>query len=258
MTEPLDHSTRYDLMTTNQASPSEMAEWLKEPGFAAYVAERQGKVVPKAAPSDAALIERIAECMWQAEWKRGGNGGSRKVPWTEVADTDRARYRFVAREVAALATIPAAEPAVKPLEWRAGIAGSYTVIADTVLGQYSAWHIETNGFWRTPGGRFGKLCGSTLEAAKAAAQSDYEQRIRSALVDPQPARETEAARDVPPKPDGEDDQFFTLVFAGNIKDAPGNPFKLMTPYGLPGAVGVGHAFRQLDRAEAALRAGEQP
>jgi len=51
---------------------------------------------------DEALIDQIAETMWQAERKRAGNGGPRKVPWSEVAEKDRERYHFVAREVAAL------------------------------------------------------------------------------------------------------------------------------------------------------------
>lgn len=50
----------------------------------------------------AAAVEQIAECIWQAEWKRAGNGGLRKVPWSEIAEKDQERYRFIAREVAAL------------------------------------------------------------------------------------------------------------------------------------------------------------
>lgn len=74
-------------------------------------------------------VERIAECIWQAEWKRAGNHGLRRVPWSEVAETDQERYRFVAREVAAAwnrRATPAARPsavAVKALidaAWKAG------------------------------------------------------------------------------------------------------------------------------------------
>ena len=43
------------------------------------------------------MIERVAEAMWQAEWARAGNGGRRRVPWSEIAPTDQDRYRFVAR-----------------------------------------------------------------------------------------------------------------------------------------------------------------
>ena len=43
------------------------------------------------------MIERVAEAMWQAEWARAGNGGKRRVPWSEIAPIDQDRYRFVAR-----------------------------------------------------------------------------------------------------------------------------------------------------------------
>lgn len=42
------------------------------------------------------MIERVAEAMWQGEWARAGNGGPRRVPWSAIAESDRARYRFVA------------------------------------------------------------------------------------------------------------------------------------------------------------------
>jgi len=48
------------------------------------------------------MVEVVAECIWQAEWKRAGNGGLRRVPWCEIGDKDQERYRFVAREVAAV------------------------------------------------------------------------------------------------------------------------------------------------------------
>jgi hypothetical protein len=45
--QPLDEgsrltfSVRYDLMTTDQAPPAVIAEWLQEPLFAAYIAKRR-------------------------------------------------------------------------------------------------------------------------------------------------------------------------------------------------------------------------
>lgn len=56
------------------------------------------------------LIDAIAETIWQAEWKRAGNGGLRKVPWSEISPTDQERYRFIAREVAALSVAAEPEP----------------------------------------------------------------------------------------------------------------------------------------------------
>jgi len=42
----------------------------------------------------------VAEAIWQGEWLRGGNsGGLRRVPWSEVSEIDRERYRVVARHV---------------------------------------------------------------------------------------------------------------------------------------------------------------
>lgn len=55
------------------------------------------------APDDA--IERIAETIWRAELRRA-TGKGRNVPWTEINDTDRERYRFIARDVAALTPAP--------------------------------------------------------------------------------------------------------------------------------------------------------
>lgn len=43
------------------------------------------------------IIDKVAESIWQAEWARAGNGGARRVPWSEIAESDQARYRFVAK-----------------------------------------------------------------------------------------------------------------------------------------------------------------
>lgn len=80
------------------------------------------------------------------------------------------------------AALSAAEPsvAVKALEWEEGPAGSYMEVCESILGTYRVW--EINGMSCVSlGGGPGRTCGSTLYDAKAAAQSDYEARIRSAL-----------------------------------------------------------------------------
>jgi len=61
------------------------------------------------------MVEVVAECIWQAEWKRAGNGGLRRVPWCEIGDKDQERYRFVAREVTA---VTAALAHGEPVAWR--------------------------------------------------------------------------------------------------------------------------------------------
>ena len=48
-----------------------------------------------------ALVERIAETVWRAEFMRS-TGRDRLVPWCEINETDRERYRFIARAIAAM------------------------------------------------------------------------------------------------------------------------------------------------------------
>lgn len=51
-------------------------------------------------------------------------------------------------------------------------------------------------------------------------------------------------------------EYFTIIFCGNIKKFLGNPFKTLTPFGYPVAIGSGDAFEELDRAREALKALE--
>ncbi|MCB5205051.1 hypothetical protein LH464_21530, partial [Neorhizobium sp. T786] len=86
-----------------------------------------------------------------------------------------------------------AEPvAVKPLEWVEGPQGHYTDYAQSLLGQWSTWEISGHAYYRAPEMHCGKLSGSSLEDAKAAAQSDYETRILSTLSKRGEAEETPA------------------------------------------------------------------
>lgn len=39
---------------------------------------------------------------------------------------------------------------------------------------------------------------------------------------------------------------FTVVFEGNLRDIPSNPFMTRTPFGLPRHIGVGNAFEGFD------------
>ena len=84
---------------------------------------------------------------------------------------------------AALAALDAeTEVKVRELEWE-GDDGLH-LRAKTAIGDYSVLLIENNGLssWRGPMDRYENV--ETFEAAKAAAQADYERRIRSALVTP--------------------------------------------------------------------------
>lgn len=78
--------------------------------------------------------------------------------------------------------------AVKPLEWR----GPYgtTSSAGTIIGGYEVWKHPRNDSWVMQKG-FSDTFHPTEEAAKAAAQADYEARIRSALVLPAPPADGE-------------------------------------------------------------------
>ncbi|MBD9540150.1 hypothetical protein IB276_11865 [Ensifer sp. ENS04] len=72
---------------------------------------------------------------------------------------------------------------VKPLSFdRKSVDGSIE-IADSVLGEYWAWDICGSAYWSN-GKLPGVKAGDNLDAAKAAAQDDYEARIRSALSTP--------------------------------------------------------------------------
>lgn len=90
---------------------------------------------------------------------------------------------------AALSTAPAPEMVrVKPLEWQEpSKATNHCWVAETQFGTYSAvnedgWHVgfEPGRYWDWDGDRIL----DTERTAKAAAQADYEQRIRSALSAP--------------------------------------------------------------------------
>ena len=43
-----------------------------------------------------------------------------------------------------------------------------------------------------------------------------------------------------------DEEFFTLVFRGDLRKLRMNPFKTETPFGIPIAAGIGNAFSELE------------
>jgi hypothetical protein len=45
------------------------------------------------------MIEKCAEAIWQAEWTRAGNGGKRRVAWSENSDETHEKYRYLAAAV---------------------------------------------------------------------------------------------------------------------------------------------------------------
>ncbi|MDH2091075.1 hypothetical protein N5K21_20290 [Rhizobium pusense] len=75
---------------------------------------------------------------------------------------------------------PAPSVAMKALEWKEGPDGSYMEVSESILGTYRVWEINGMSCVSLEGGP-GRICGATIPDAKAAAQSDYEARILSAL-----------------------------------------------------------------------------
>ncbi len=69
---------------------------------------------------------------------------------------------------------------VKALEWRSPTRFSHMWLADSLFGEYRAWEIDDGFWWREPM-HGGAIVKGGLEAAKAAAQADYEARVLSAL-----------------------------------------------------------------------------
>lgn len=76
---------------------------------------------------------------------------------------------------------PSVAVKVKPLEWKEGNPGSYTEIAESPFGHYSVWEINGTGCWAPWKQGSGSIVDGGLAGAKAAAQADYEARIRSAV-----------------------------------------------------------------------------
>lgn len=48
-----------------------------------------------------------------------------------------------------------------------------------------------------------------------------------------------------------EDECFTVVFKGSLRNIEGNPLTLKTPFGEPLAVGIGDAFKRLEKLETA-------
>lgn len=121
------------------------------------------------------LGERLRRALTRAEDGAGTLPAKESV---KLRPADWHRLQDIIREaIPVLAALPKGEPTVKPLEWETLPLGS--VVARMPYGKYLAYD---NGrallhFDIIPPARVG----NDLEAAKAAAQADYEQRIRSAL-----------------------------------------------------------------------------
>lgn len=97
---------------------------------------------------------------------RRGDALAAVQEWTYCCDAE-----------AAITAIPAVQPTVKPLVWK----GDSIRVTAKGMGEYYAcmrmFHGQKGAGWEDDEGDWHP----TIEAAKAAAQADYEARIRSAL-----------------------------------------------------------------------------
>lgn len=75
---------------------------------------------------------------------------------------------------------------VKPLDWTQPYPLEGTFYAESLLGVWSVWEIGS-GYVRAPDQRAGRKVDGDIEAAKAAAQADYEDQLRSAFLPPPPS-----------------------------------------------------------------------
>lgn len=88
---------------------------------------------------------------------------------------------FLERSLANLNNLPAMQVAVKPLEWVEIREGQY--FEARVIGILYSVRLGSDGVVRWQAGHLGTWHEvNSIEAAKAAAQADYEARIRSALT----------------------------------------------------------------------------
>ncbi|MFG1399922.1 hypothetical protein [Roseixanthobacter pseudopolyaromaticivorans] len=158
-----------------------------------------GEVVEQASSAHAAAMARIAEAGRRLSYNvdlaqslatfSDFWGLDCYTPQTSTMNAVRNIVRALLALSQAAPPAPAPAPVVKvrPLEWTRrhegpAFAGGVTEISRSVFGPYQAWG---NGLWSTPGG-LSRYAGGCLLVAKEAAQADYEQRVRSALIEPAP------------------------------------------------------------------------
>lgn len=118
-------------------------------------------------------IEKAARAIAEAEgWALIAD---LSLPFSEGSRIGKAMHKAKV----ALSAAEGVKPRVKPLAWAEASFGD-TWYAKSILGEYAIWEIE-NGYFRAPDQPAGTRCDGDLDAAKAAAQADYETRIFSAL-----------------------------------------------------------------------------
>ena len=162
--------------------------------------------VPAAPPAESGEVERpeglddVASAAWYAATSAELDGLDIEAKYTAVAKAVLAAH---AKQIAPPPEPAKAEVVVKPLNWEDAtsplISGIYFSKGASAFGTYRAERVSTLWEVRTPEGDFllDKVRGlPSLEAAKAAAQADYECRILSALATPPTAPAAGTSGDV--------------------------------------------------------------
>lgn len=134
---------------------------------------------------EAALSTDAEPVRWMWEERRSADIDI----WDDMYDDEKPAPHKYVRNVRALyaepvKTAPAVAVRVKPLEWYKPSYSDTLRRADTVLGVYRVWtHHEAEGkwFWKVEASIQISGEASDEAEAKAAAQADYDARIRSAL-----------------------------------------------------------------------------
>jgi hypothetical protein len=106
----------------------------------------------------------------------------------DIENAERATVEVCTEAIAAL---PAVAPGVRvgPLEWEESLKGRWIGTPDSKLGDLAFWIFRHHDGTLKRAAKEGWQFYPTLEAAKAAAQADYEARIIAALDTPAPAME---------------------------------------------------------------------
>lgn len=129
-----------------------------------------------------------APVAWRYEIQRGPNGET-AYAWVydEKNEMVCTAKTYHAKQIVDAMGRPQPAPAfgveVKPLVWDRTNSDGTIHIATAIPGEYWAWELAGYGYWSW-GSLSGREVHGGLDGAKAAAQADYEKRIRSALRAP--------------------------------------------------------------------------
>lgn len=189
---------------TNEQKPADIGELVKRLRSCIFAepaeSQRLRLVADEAARALTALEARCAELEKERD---------RALAVEQAADSTYRHWRSRAEKAEAeLATVRdriEREPVVKTLEWMCPPLSETLMSASTVVGRYTTWtHHEADGhwFWRLSGDVKISGEGASETEVQAAAQTDYERRILSALASAPERVEAEPVAWANMRPDG--------------------------------------------------------